>query len=455
MKSKLLFKLVVIFLLIAIATITIVGLMINWSLNNKFANYVQEVERKQNLRIVNSLASLYQQQNSWQNIRHNLMRLEMMTGRRVQITKEGEKVFDSRMCAPQHMRRGMMTNRVKKQEGRTIKLPIKVNSQVVGYANITPLNRKGLWSEEDIDFRATINSSIITAGIITSLIVLLASFIISKRITSPLRQMSAIAQAMEQGDLNKRIKIDSQDEIGTLADNLNSLASHLQNLEQLRQNMTADIAHELRTPLTTIRSHIEAIEDGIIEPNQKNLESINEEIIRLVKLVEDLQELSTTEAGQQDFEFEKIDLAQLIRNSVNNIAAAFSDKEIDLQLDLTEINFISDQEAVTKIINNLVSNAYKYTSDQGEISIVTRLEDDKVLIKVKDNGIGIPKKELPYICERFYRVDTSRTRRTGGTGVGLAIVDELVKSLEGKLTINSELGAGTEVMICLPTNLSD
>lgn len=478
MKVKLWIKLAVVFLLVAVFTIALVGGIVNIALNRQFADYVKNNEEAKNQRIVNSLTSIYKEQGSWQNIRGQLMHLEMMTGRRVKIIKNGENVFDSRNCKPGEMTgRGMMGRNMRQKDmmkmkggfdkkdsssaapqqnsDEMVKIPIKVDSKVVGHAYITSLNQKGLWSKQDIVFRKTINSSIIIAGIIAGVVALLISFFISRRITYPIQKMTTVAQAMGEGDLAQRVEVNSKDEIGILGKQLNQLAAHLEKLEELREKLTADVAHELRTPLTTIQSYIEAFQDGVMSANQENLSSIYEEVIRLVELVNDLQELSITEGGKYDFEFELVDLKCFIQDSVRNLSQLFKEKDIDVKVDLPEeeIELECDKDSLNKIIHNVLSNAYKYTEKNGQVIVDVKRKNNKAIIKIKDDGIGIAKKELPYIFERFYRVDESRTRQTGGTGIGLAIVKELVEAHTGEIDVNSRLEEGTEFIISLPLRI--
>lgn len=481
MKNKLWVKLAIVFLLVAFSTIVLAGGIINIALNKRFEDYVKNNVQAKNQRIVDSLESIYQEQGSWYNIKQKLMALEMMTGRRVRITTKNDKnVFDSKYdcmsnrksqrntddnCMPGNMRgkgkmgRGMMQNNQDnksfnsgKKTGQTVKLPIEVDSKVVGYAHVTPLDREGFWSKQDMVFRKTINSSIIIAGVIAGIVALLISFIISKKITSPIQKMTSVAQSMAEGNLARRVDVDSQDEIGVLGEQLNQLAAHLQKLEKLRKKLTADVAHELRTPITTIQSYIEAFQDGVMSVNQANLNAIHEEIIRLVDLVNDLQELSITEGGRRNFEFEQINLNQFVQNSVQSLVSLFKSKNIDLDLNLSneEIKLHFDRESLNKIIYNILSNAHKYTEQGGEVTIDVTQKDSNAVIRIEDNGIGISEEELPYIFERFYRIDESRTRETGGTGIGLAIVKELVEAHNGQIDVKSELGEGTEFIISLP-----
>ncbi|SDC35436.1 Signal transduction histidine kinase [Candidatus Frackibacter sp. WG11] len=475
MKVKLWVKLAVIFLLLTISTIALAGGLINIALNRKFADYVAKSAEVKNERIVNSIETIYKEQGNWYGIGQQLIHLEMMTGRRVRITSnKGQRIYNSKdYCKPGGrmnsdmmergmMGMGMMNNRrsLQKNQGyeydidnhQVTKLPIKVNSQVVGHAYITPLNQKGVWSKEDILFRKTINSSIIVAGIIAGIVALLISFFISRRITSPLQKITAVAESMGEGDLSQRVDINSNDEIGVLGERFNQLAANLEKLEKLRKKLTADIAHELRTPLATVQSYVEAFQDGVMPTNEENLNSIHEEVLRLGGLVSDLQELSITEGGKYKLKKEEINLNKFIKTQINSLSQLFTDKNIDLNLDFNEsdIKLIADKEVLNKIIHNILSNAYKYSESGDQVFIKVTGKLNEVIIGIRDTGIGIPEKDLPYIFERFYRVDSSRTRKTGGTGIGLAIVKELVEALNGRINVNSKVGEGTEFKIILP-----
>ena len=218
----------------------------------------------------------------------------------------------------------------------------------------------------------------------------------------------------------------------------------------IRKNLTSDISHELRTPLTSIQTHLEAMIDGIWEPSKERLNSVNEEVIRLSHLVNQLKNLAKFDSYEDKLNLKNENLTQLIKNIIYNNESYALDKNIRIKYELEDVNANIDKEKISQVIINLISNAIRYTNLNGEILIKLYKKSDFIKIIVKDNGIGIPEESLDYIFERFYRVDKSRCRNTGGTGVGLTICKSIVDLHKGKIEVKSKLNEGSEFIITLP-----
>ncbi|MGE3273231.1 MAG: sulfatase-like hydrolase/transferase, partial [Chloroflexota bacterium] len=243
-------------------------------------------------------------------------------------------------------------------------------------------------------------------------------------------------------------------EVGDLAEAFNSLASSLARVEQLRQNMVSDVAHELRTPLTSIRGYLEAIQDGIVEPNEQTLATIHHEMLQLTRLVDDLQELSLAEAHQLHLDREDVDLVDLAEWEVRAFQPQAASQGIALSLDAPRAirpAFI-DAGRIRQVLGNLIRNALAHTAS-GSIIVTVRQRDDAALLTVTDTGSGIAQEELGHIFERFYRVDKARSRKEGGTGLGLTIARELVRAHGGTIDAASAVGRGTTFTITLPFTL--
>lgn len=212
--------------------------------------------------------------------------------------------------------------------------------------------------------------------------------------------------------------------------------------------MTTDIAHELRTPLAAIQSHIEAFIDGVWEPNDERLFVIHGEIIRLTKLINELSELSVVEEDEINLKLSTVDLSATLNDIMDSYEPMFLDKNISVNKNIQNyVNMMGDMDYLKRIFVNILSNSIKYTNENGSVSVSLEQINDKIRIIVKDTGIGIPKEDLKFIFERFYRSDISRNRHTGGTGIGLTITKALVEAHEGTIKIDSEVGKGTSVII--------
>ncbi|MCX8031741.1 MAG: cell wall metabolism sensor histidine kinase WalK [Thermodesulfovibrionales bacterium] len=209
------------------------------------------------------------------------------------------------------------------------------------------------------------------------------------------------------------------------------------------------MSHELRTPITTIKSHVEAMIDGIWQPTEDRLRSCLDEIERLNKLIEEIKLLAEYEIEER-IEKQEFNLRELIKQIVLNFEKNFLDKGLILETHLEDVILYADKNKIAQVIINLLSNAIKYSRDGGKIYIEVKGKSEGAYIKIKDDGMGIPKKDLPYIFERFYRVDQSRNKETGGAGIGLSIVKRIIEMHKGEISVNSELNKGTEFIIKLP-----
>lgn len=313
------------------------------------------------------------------------------------------------------------------------------------------------------DFLQAVNNSIWIAGAIAVFTAVILSLFLARQITSPLRNMTLAAKQIASGDLSQRVQVKSKDELGELAAAFNSMAESLARNEQVRRNMVADIAHELRTPLTVIRGNLEAIIDGVIPLSKDYVASIHEETTVLANLIADLRELSLAEAGQLKLERSPTNLADLLGKVVAKHQPAAVEKDISLAIDLPEElpSADIDEQRISQAINNLLSNALRHTEAGGRIVVAARQDgvvasskarktSPLLTVSVEDTGTGIPAEELPYIFERFYRLDKSRSRASGGSGIGLAIVKQLVEAHGGKVWAESTLGKGSKFYFTVP-----
>jgi signal transduction histidine kinase len=298
----------------------------------------------------------------------------------------------------------------------------------------------------------SINRSLLIGGSVAIAIALLLTFVLSRRITSPIGALAKAARRLGRGDLSQRVQLRGEGEVAALAQAFNSMAADLEHAEQLRRNMVADVAHELRTPLSNIQGYLEAIRDRVIKPDAATIHSLSEETALLSRLVNELQELSLAEAGELKLVYQTEDITKLVKQAVTPWQPKVTAKEISLSLDLPDnlplVNI--DWQRINQVLHNLLENAVAYTHKGGTINVAAITRGDWVEVSVSDTGEGIPAEDLPHIFERFYRVDKSRARATGGSGLGLTIAKRLVEAHGGTITAQSELGKGSRFSFTLP-----
>ncbi|TXK71939.1 cell wall metabolism sensor histidine kinase WalK [Paenibacillus sp. N3.4] len=305
----------------------------------------------------------------------------------------------------------------------------------------------------DNHFEQALVQSVLWSAIIGIVFAVLISLIIAKKVANPLIHMKKTAERMAGGELTARTKVKGNDELAQLGVSLNYLAEQLQAQELLRKTLTADVAHELRTPLTTLKSHMEAMIEGIWEPTSKRLESCYEEIERLRFLVGDLEQLTEMESPQFTLHLQKEDVSAIVEHHVMASRAAFEKNGIELNLMIqANVQLLVDKQRIGQVVVNVLMNALKFTPPNGHVKVEVETENLMAVIRVTDTGIGINKADLPFLFERFYRADKSRNRQTGGSGIGLTIAKRLVEAHRGTIHLESIVGKGTCVTIQLPLN---
>ncbi|MGG1573490.1 sensor histidine kinase [Fictibacillus sp. NRS-1165] len=300
-------------------------------------------------------------------------------------------------------------------------------------------------------FERAVIGSILWTSLGAFIMVCILSYFVAKKLSRPLVQMRIAADKMAKGYLNVRVDSQGKDELQELEQSLNQLAIQLQKQEIVRKNMTSDIAHELRTPLATLKSHLEAIEDGIFEATPVRMHSFKEEIERLILLVQDLEQLTTFEAPDFVLSKKSEDLSQVIQQSINTLKESYLQKGILLFYpNPGKIKLSLDKKRMVQVFINLLTNGLKFTPEGGSVIITAHKENNAAQVTIKDTGIGIPADDVKKVFERFYRSEKSRNRKFGGSGIGLTIAKQLVEAHGGTIWITSAPLKGTTVFIRLP-----
>lgn len=333
----------------------------------------------------------------------------------------------------------------------SLSINLSVKNKILYYSQ----SISNLSSEELIKYRDLIlkdmKNLIIGISLLMIIVVIAVSVFLSQKISKPIIVVSKMTDFIKMGGYDQKLEYESSIvEIDNLINSINELSRELYKMENMRKNLTSDISHELRTPLTSIQTHLEAMIDGIWEPSKERLNSVNEEVIRLSHLVNQLKNLAKFDSYEDKLNLKNENLTQLIKNIIYNNESYALDKNIRIKYELEDVNANIDKEKISQVIINLISNAIRYTNLNGEILIKLYKKSDFIKIIVKDNGIGIPEESLDYIFERFYRVDKSRCRNTGGTGVGLTICKSIVDLHKGKIEVKSKLNERSEFIITLP-----
>jgi signal transduction histidine kinase len=338
---------------------------------------------------------------------------------------------------------------------------IVANDQPIGTVIVTPSGLTATGSPAE-DFLSSVNQSIITAVLIAGAIALGLGALLFIQITAPLRQLTQAADAIAGGNLKQRVIIRSHDEFGELGQSFNQMTESLEKADTLRRHMAADIAHELRTPLAVMQANLEGMMDKVLPLDPEQIGSLHEQTLLLNRLVGDLRLLTLAESGELQLERKLTSLEALIHKVIEHIQPQARQQGVELRLDVQNgLSPVSiDADRITQVLNNIIANALRYTSPGKTITI--KAENINQLVKgvqvsVIDPGPGIEAEDLPYVFERFYRVDKSRARASGGSGLGLTIVKQLVEAHGGKVEaaspaffVDGQKGYGTRITFTLP-----
>jgi len=301
--------------------------------------------------------------------------------------------------------------------------------------------------------RSTVFSFFIISVGVAAVISIVLVYIFSLKLSRPLNKISNAAKVIASGEFSKQLDIDSEDEIGELARSFNQMGVALQNLEDMRRGFIANVSHELRTPMTSIKGFVEGILDGTIPPERQNyyLTIVKDEADRLNRLVNDLLTLAKMESGEVSLTLKDFDINELIRLCIIKLENLIINKDIKINASFEEESLYvnADKDAIERVVYNLLHNAIKFTPDKGTIYIDTRVYKDRVIVMIKDTGIGIEKDEIERVWERFYKSDKSRSRDKSGTGLGLAIVRNIISEHNQEIWLESEPGKGTKFTFTL------
>ena len=303
------------------------------------------------------------------------------------------------------------------------------------------------------NFVAAINEILLVATTVSVMTAVAVSLFTAKRIVGPLRDMTTVSRRIAAGSYHQRVQMPGEDELGTLAQSFNQMAETLEQTELRRMALIGDVAHELRTPLSSIRGTMEGLVDGVLPAEPSTFLDVQREVTRLQRLVHDLEELSRAEAGQIALDLHPGDLGALARAAADRLRVQFDDKGVCLQVDVASAlpPVRMDASRITQVLVNLLGNALQYTPTSGSVMVRVWTGDHQAFVAVHDTGLGVSAEHLPHLFERFYRVDRSRSRAGGGSGIGLTISRYLVEAHGGRIWDESPgVGQGSTFTFALP-----
>ncbi|MCL6547473.1 MAG: HAMP domain-containing protein [Alicyclobacillus sp.] len=332
-----------------------------------------------------------------------------------------------------------------------VEAPIIVDGQKIGTLSVLDRDLERQYRLQESVLRSMAQAAMMGA-VATGAVALLIGAWLTRRLTRPLQLLLDAIQRISQGDLKLQLPTDSRDEFGQVAEAFNKMAQQLERAQEVRRHLVADVAHELRTPLTIIQGQLELIQQGVRRPDPETLLPIQDECMRLTRLVDDLHQLTLAEAGVLPLEVGPVDMVSLVGRVVDNFQVEADERQVRLrwQAECGSAYANVDANRMTQVFVNLVGNAMRYTPAGGEVTVTVRQRGDEVQVSVADTGPGIAPEHLPHLFDRFYRVEEARSRGNGGMGLGLAIAKEFVEAHKGRIEVESRVGMGTVFTVTLP-----
>jgi two-component system sensor histidine kinase BaeS len=443
-------KLTLAFLLIGLIGAVMVAFLVRQSTQRQFDRFVFDQNQQT---LVTNLAQYYQANGSWEGVETVFRPGQEVApaqnsgrpagpGRNPFILADsnGRVVFGG---DPRNPEQKLTSSELKKG------IPIEVNGSTVGWLVFAPALDQWRPGTPEGDFLLSVNRAIYLSALAATLIALILGGILAYTLTRSLREMTAATKLLAKGELGHQVKVRSRDELGILAASFNQMSSELERSNELRRKMTADIAHDLRTPLSVIMGYTEALSDSKLEPTPEIFQVMHTETVHLNHLVDDLKTLSLAESGELPLVRQPISPEELLNRAASAYRVQAEKKNIVLKMDVAPglPHIEVDVERMAQVLNNLMSNALRYTPDGGQITLTAEAANGGVQLLVADNGSGIMPDDLPFIFERSFRGDKARRLLNGETGLGLAIAKSLVEAQGGKIAVESQPGKGTRFAI--------
>lgn len=340
------------------------------------------------------------------------------------------------------------------QAGSVVSAPVMANGSQVGTVRVWALGSDALFTKSDTVFRKNSYGAIVAAACAAIPLACIMGVFISRSLTRPIKRISNTAKAISNGDLTARTGVTGDDDLGQLGETFDDMANTMERDFKMEHRLTSDVAHELRTPLMAMLVNVEAMQDGVLPADDEHLGLVASEVRRLSRLVDAMLRLSRIENGTTAVKLEPTDVGQLVHGLVESQEGLFKDQDLTLTYEQRassqELTIAADPDMLKQAVINLMSNAMRYTPEGGHVFVQVGREGQDITISVADTGIGIAEEDLSRVFSRFWRSDASRERVSGGLGVGLSLVKEIVSKHNGFIEVKSELGRGSVFTVHLP-----
>ncbi|NRT87081.1 sensor histidine kinase [Clostridium beijerinckii] len=449
-------RLSIIIISCSVAAVLLSALLVNITITNTFNKYMEKIQSQRNTRLVEYFQQVYKSDGGWNSTSgEEMMHEAYMSNYCLSLLDDNKKVVWEMNHEDIQNKNHMKVNGKEETGVYTSNIfDIDVNGKTVGYIIVGQYSPV-LLSQEDISFKGQINRSIVFSGVLTLMIVTAISLILSKQFSEPIKAVSKTSVSLSKGNYNSRLNVKSSiEEIRNLTESINSLGEKLNSQDLLRKRLVSDISHEIRTPLNVLQNNLEAMIDGIIPITTDKLNSLNDEVIRFGKLLNNLNSLKQVESDEIVLKLGLVNISELLSSVIEDFSIAAAEKDIKLFINKSEDRdfvVIGDYDKLKQVFINLISNGIKFNKPGGTVWINVDSDEDSVIIEIKDNGIGIKKEDLPYVFERMYRGDKSR-HKIEGSGIGLTLVKKILTLHSGTIDVESRENKGTVFTVYINKN---
>lgn len=459
------------FLAFFITNITLVGAMfvfIYLNFTTEFNHFVEKQEQKHLSEVKLHLTQFYAKANSWETIAYNNQLWRSIVDPKQQNNEDratldnppptllwielpGDLLKTGRRISLYNQHRQVVVGRNEINENPLIE-PILLNNTIIGWIGLVPSKLAA-----NSPAKAFLNAQLHNYIIITLLVIVLAfimAIVLSKHLIKPIQQIVIATNELNKGNFTNRITPLSQDELGTLSNNFNELASTLQENQQMRFQWMSDTSHELRTPLTVLRSHLIAVQDGVFVADNKRISLLIDQVNNLNLIVDDLSQLAHSDTASLSYQFKTLNIAALLQRTLESYSARFTQCQLNiapLHLD-NSVNYqvYGDQERLQQLFINLLENTCRYTNQGGQVQISLKQVKQHIELTFSDSAPGVNKQDQTKLFDRFYRVEKSRSREYGGAGLGLTLCQQITETHKGSISLQDSPLGGLQVTLTLP-----
>ena len=445
------FRLVLGFALVLTLALAGVSFYVGYAAEKEVERFEASQEKARIARVQQVIARFYTERREQAQLQTVLEQAGRLSGRRIILRGvNGEVVGDSH--------RRFSAQRERPVPG-TEPVVVMVAGQPIGSFSVSPdTGPDGIPEPAVASLVSTVNRSLLWTGISAVALGVLLVSILSRRLLAPVTTLSEIAQELGRGDFSRRAPTEGAGELRQLSMAFNSMAANLEDAERQRRNLVADVAHELRTPVSNIQGYLEALKDGLLQPDESTIDTIHGQVIHLGHLVEDLRLLAQAEAGALQLHRIPGRMPDILRTCVDAVKPRAEAKGISVSLEASvDMPLVEmDGTRISQVVNNLLENAITHSPEGGSVVVSAGASGDgMVRVAVSDTGRGIPSEDLTRVFDRFFRSDASRSRATGGVGLGLTIAKQLVEVHGGTIHVENVVPFGARFVFVLPIALPE